>query len=249
MATTITIDRRFRGPPKSGNGGYVCGAVARHIGDSAEVTLRKPPPLDRPLALIRDGDGVALRDGDDVVATGRPIAVDLDDVRGASLEAARDAAARTPVTPENHPLPSCFVCGSGRAPGDGLRIFAGPLVEDRAEPTFAAPWSPGEDLADADGLVAGEFVWSALDCPTGYACVPMREAAGAGGLHVLGRMAARIDARPRPGEACVITAWSERIEGRKMFAAGALFGETGALLAVARATWFIVDPAAYVGEE
>jgi hypothetical protein len=54
---TITIARRFRGPPNSGNGGYVCGMLARYITGAAEVTLRAPPPLettdDRTLMLTR----------------------------------------------------------------------------------------------------------------------------------------------------------------------------------------------------
>ena len=40
----IVIDRRFRGPAESGNGGYACGVFAR--GEEAEVTLRLPPPLE-----------------------------------------------------------------------------------------------------------------------------------------------------------------------------------------------------------
>ena len=31
--TSIIIDKRYCGPPNSGNGGYVCGRLARHIGD------------------------------------------------------------------------------------------------------------------------------------------------------------------------------------------------------------------------
>ena len=42
---TLTIPRRFRGPPNSGNGGYVCGMLVRQIAGAAEVTLRAPPPL------------------------------------------------------------------------------------------------------------------------------------------------------------------------------------------------------------
>ena len=51
----ITIDRRYRGPPTSANGGYVCGLVANAIGGSGEVTLRAPPPLDQPLEDLRAG--------------------------------------------------------------------------------------------------------------------------------------------------------------------------------------------------
>ena len=45
--TSIIINRRYCGPPNSGNGGYVCGRLARHISGGAEITLRSPPPLDK----------------------------------------------------------------------------------------------------------------------------------------------------------------------------------------------------------
>lgn len=35
---SITIDKRFRGPPHSANGGYVCGLLSSAMGGSAEVT-------------------------------------------------------------------------------------------------------------------------------------------------------------------------------------------------------------------
>ena len=73
--TEIIIDKRFCGPPNSGNGGYVCGRLAQHIPGGAEVTLRAPPPLDTPLDAIATGDGTwELRDGAKVVATGRAVA-------------------------------------------------------------------------------------------------------------------------------------------------------------------------------
>jgi len=55
MTERVTIDRRFRGPSDSGNGGYVCGVVAALVGGPAEVTLRSPPPLDRPSARAAFG--------------------------------------------------------------------------------------------------------------------------------------------------------------------------------------------------
>jgi hypothetical protein len=55
--TQIIIDKRFCGPPNSGNGGYVCGRLARHIPGAAEVTLRAPPPLDTPLDAVATNDG------------------------------------------------------------------------------------------------------------------------------------------------------------------------------------------------
>jgi hypothetical protein len=47
--TAITVPHRFRGPSDSGNGGYSCGVIAAHAGNPAEVTLRRPPPLDTPM--------------------------------------------------------------------------------------------------------------------------------------------------------------------------------------------------------
>ena len=76
---TITIGRRFCGPPNSGNGGYVCGMLARHIAGPAEVALRAPTPLDRPLDAVSKDDGVwQLRDGETVIATGRPASIELE---------------------------------------------------------------------------------------------------------------------------------------------------------------------------
>src|SRR5215218_4317713 len=52
--TEIVIDRRFRGPDQSGNGGYTCGLVAGAMDGPAAVTLRLPPPLEVPLR-VEDG--------------------------------------------------------------------------------------------------------------------------------------------------------------------------------------------------
>src|SRR5439155_15178742 len=67
----IVIDRRFCGPPDSGNGGYTCGLVAARVDGPAEVTLRLPPPLETPLTVAPgDGGSVRVLDGDALVAEG-----------------------------------------------------------------------------------------------------------------------------------------------------------------------------------
>src|SRR4051812_50117093 len=84
--TSIIIDKRYCGPPNSGNGGYVCGRLARHIPGGAEVTLRAPPPLDKRLDVVAtDDDGIwDLRDGATVVASARPASVELTQIGRAS---------------------------------------------------------------------------------------------------------------------------------------------------------------------
>ena len=250
---SITIDKRFRGPPNSGNGGYVCGLLANHIGASAEITLRAPPPLEQRLDIVeRDGGALELRGGETILATGRAARIEVSELPAASYSEAEDAVRRTPFDENSHTFPTCFVCGPARAPGDGLRIFAGPLSTrpDQKIRAFAATWVPEAKLASDDGRVAAEFVWAALDCPTGFASL--------GALHLepnrdqtilLGRMSARIDARPKPNDPCVVVAWPTGREGRKLFASSALLQTDGEVLAVAQATWLLIDRHVQTGQK
>lgn len=242
--TTIVIESRFRGPPTSGNGGYVAGVVARHLGDSAEVTLRRRIPLDAPLELKATDGGVELRQGDALIAEGRRAEVTIGEPPRVAYAAAEAAAAQPLSDPLRHPFAQCFVCGCGRPHGDGLRLFPGPL--DRSRPrgtwTFATPWVPAANLAAPDGRVDAVFIWAALDCPAGMALAPMQgvppETAP---VYLLGRQATRIRERPRPGERCIVVTWPAGQEGRKQFAEGALLGEDGRALALSRSTWLEVD--------
>ena len=245
MIEPIAIDPRFNGPPDSGNGGYTCGCVARALGGGpAQVSLRMPPPLGRPLAVEVDDEGARLLDGEAVVAEGSrvgpgpagevPAAVSLDEARTATERSFFRAI-------DTHPFPTCFVCGPERAAGDGLRIFAG-WVEERK--LFAADWSPPESLAREDGTVPDEIVWAALDCPTS---APGMNAPGPDGTVlpiVLARLAVEVSAPVAAGADHVLTSWEIGRDGRKREAGSALFDAGGTLLASARALWIELRPAA-----
>lgn len=58
--SAVTIARQFRGPPQSGNGGYVCGILDREIEGPSTVALRAIIPLDTPLALERLDERIVL---------------------------------------------------------------------------------------------------------------------------------------------------------------------------------------------
>ena len=229
MDHQMIIARRFCGPSDSGNGGYVCGMVDGLLSGETEVTLRRPPPLETPLGVeIIDSQRIRLVDGSGVVAEGRCDNVEFTVPFRPSLEQARLAAERYAGF-KQHDYPNCFVCGPARTPGDGLRIFAGPLPEGEG---VAAPWVPDPSLADTDGRVRSEFVWAALDCP-GYFAVD----ANCRRHMLLGRMAASVERRPRAAEQCVVAAWRVGSEGRKHFASSVLLSESGHVMARARATW------------
>jgi hypothetical protein len=216
----LVIDRKFRGPTTSANGGYTCGLLASLLHGPVEVTLRLPPPLERPLEVVTD-DQVELRDGEALVAQAAPAQLELDVPDPISFDEA--AAAALPEGDRDSVFPECFVCGWAR--DDGLRIYAGP-VEGRD--LVAATWVPSDDV------IASEFVWAALDCPGAYAVQ-----FGERGNPVLGRLAARVEHLPHPGERCVVMAWPLGEEGRKLYAGTALFGEDGRTLGTARATWIL----------
>jgi hypothetical protein len=105
---------------------------------------------------------------------------------------------------------------------------------------MAAPWIPGQTLADDEGLVRPEFVWAALDCPTGWAATLMPPIQK---VVVLGTLAVDVYNRPQVGRRHILVSWPMASERRKFCAAAALWSEDRCLLAVARATWIQVSHA------
>ncbi|MEX2496772.1 MAG: hypothetical protein WD448_11825 [Woeseia sp.] len=244
---TINISRRFRGPPNSANGGYACGRLAAFIQGPAEVTLRSPPPLERELSVVRDdGEGVALCDGDLVIATARPQATPVEDAQAPSFEEAVAASGRS-FEPSHHKLPMCYVCGPDREPGDGLRLFCGPLEAEDLDwnGTVAAPFVPEPYMAGSDGDVSPEFVWAALDCPTAYAA---GSPAGFPTI-LLGRQAVTILRRPKIAEKCIVTARQTAKDGRKYHSQAALFGADGRPIAQCKTTWIEVHRTVQLGKQ
>lgn len=229
MTTHVTIASRFCGPPRSGNGGYCAGLVAGGMKGAVEVTLRRPLPIDRTLRL-ECGDGVVLRDGDDVLLEARPSRLALDVPPAPSFEVATSMSRRFTAL-ASHPFPACFVCGPARVPGDGLRIFAGGAPDGEL---VGAPWVPDHSLAGGGDRVRPEFLWAALDCP-GYFAV-----ARAGETAVLGRMIAEVDRSVAPGDRCVVVAWPIARSGRKLQAGTALYDGSGALRGRSLQTWITI---------
>ena len=234
MTETIVIEPRFCGPERSGNGGYVSGLMAAFIEGPARVSLRSPPPLATPIRVEAESEGIVAYHGDTMVgmAEKATVAAQLPAVPSvAAIEAAR---ARYEAECDSHPLPHCFVCGPRRSPGDGLRLFTGPVDDSPVNADF---WTPHESLGDEQGLVRPEFLWAALDCPGAFS-LRMSDR-----LCLLGALAADVRRRPKVGERLVVMGWPTGSQGRKHGADSAVIDADGAPIAIAHALWIeIRDP-------
>lgn len=219
----MRLPARHSGPPRSANGGVTAGRLAGYLAAPvAEVTLRRPPPLDTDLRVDVTPDGVRLLDGDLLIAEAVAGTVDVQPIPAIDVEtAAKAAQAYAGLTA--HPFPGCFVCGTDREPPDGLGLRPGPVGKD----AVAAVWTP----VDRDPAM----VWAALDCPGGWA----EDLTGR--PMVLGRMALRLDAEPEPGVPHVVQGWVVGREGRKVRTGSSLRDPDGRLLALAQSTWLVVD--------
>jgi hypothetical protein len=231
VGSELTIPARFNGPPTSANGGYTCGRVAELLGgEVAEVSLRSPPPLETPLRVLTEGDRVELRHGEKLVAEGAPSELLLDvpdavpaDEVAAAVEAGRERWAT------GHPFPTCVVCGPER--DDGLDIF--PAALPGRDGLFCASWTPDTSAGDDDGWVLPELVWGALDCPTSAPVANFDQ----GPPMVLASLTARIGCPVRAGEPHTILSWALDEDGRKHWAAAALYDADGVLTCASRALW------------
>jgi hypothetical protein len=239
MRESVVIERRFRGPPDSGQGGYSCGLVAEQIdGDCATVTLRKPPPLERQLAIERADDGaVELLDGDALIAEGTADNLELDVPDPVPLDAARRASEHPFWGEHIHPFPGCFGCGFERNQEEAVAIWMG---ADADSELMAGVWTPSGDFAGADGAVSKLFAWAALDCPTATgANLPLD------GVSVLGRLSCRLVAPIEPGVTHTVVAWPISDDGRKHLGGSAIHAPDGRLCAYSAGLWIeLRDPAA-----
>jgi hypothetical protein len=242
--TELVVAGRYRGPARSGNGGYTSGALAALAPaewPAVTVRLSQPPPLDVAMTVSRD-DGllVASYDGREVAralpADHEPVPVDPVDP-----DTARTAEAASPGL-VSHPFPTCFSCGTDREPGDGLRIFPGPTGDGRV----AATWTPNPSVAgdwheytDATREVGHAVTWAALDCAGGWAADIGER------LMVLGTMTARLLALPAVGVEHVVVGEPRGEAGRKRTSAASLYDADGRLVGTAEHVWIAVDPAAF----
>lgn len=192
------------------------------------VRLKAPPPLETELAVVELQDGrIEVRHGDTVIGEGSPSALDLQPPLSPGYAEAV-AASRNYAGFVDHRFPTCFVCGTNRREGDGLRIYAGAVP---GKPIVAAPWTPDASLDSGDGTIRPEFLSAALDCPGYFAVTPDRR------MMLLAQFTAQWDHPVRVGEKCTVIGWSLSSNGRKHEAGTALYNSDGRLCGRAKALW------------
>ena len=242
----LVVPTRFRGPTSSGNGGWSAGALAHALdtthGSAVTVTLRQPPPLETPMHVAAAGVGlVATHDGATVLEA-QPAATEPERVTPVDAAEARAAESAYPGL-DGHPFPECFACGTGREPGDGLRIFPGRVSDQGDLVRAAATWTPDDSLHEDWHEYAGSerraslpVTWAALDCVGAWAA-DMEER-----MMVLGRMTARVGALPVIGEEHVVVGLARGDDGRKRHTSSSIYDRHGELVGVAEHVWITVDP-------
>jgi hypothetical protein len=261
--TDLIIPARFRGPPSSGNGGYSAGAISAYAGDecpddharpwpTVAVSLLAPPPLESLMSVAPNDEGgvVATYDGTPILSA-RCTHDGVTDVEPVTPEEAR-AAMASYAGLTSHPFPTCFSCGTGREPGDGLRIFPGRVTDapagDGGEPRarVAATWTPDAGVAEDYHAYVDELpraslpvTWAALDCVGGWAG-DLEER-----LMVLARMTARIDSLPVIGEEHVLVGMAGAREGRKTRTSSTMYDADARVVGTAEHLWIAVDPATF----
>lgn len=231
----LVVAHQFRGPPWSGNGGYLYGLLAKQVGGPATGVLRAPIPLDAPMTVVEAEDGFSLKaaDGTLIAQAGGPKA-QLPEVPPPPTLAQAEAAGEASPFRDKIVHPVCFTCSSDREEGDGLRVMVGQL--EGFEPGHvAAAWTPHQNFADEEGLAPLEVIWAAIDCPGSKAWI-IKADAGAG---LLGTMTGEVLRRPKVGEPHIVYAWPISQEGRKHTSGVALFDAGGELLARGLQLWIV----------
>lgn len=232
----FVVERRFEGPPGSGQGGWSSALFAERLPYPATISLRAPIPFDRPLRIEATGDGHRLVDdaqqatGDEptVIMAARRWTPDVPDTAAVSIESARSArdAFATFVVP--HPVPDCFSCGTRH---DTMGVHACPLDDGRLATDWTVPaWADDESSTTA-------ALWAALDCTAAFYVGFVPEIRRV----VTVQYAVEVVRPVTAGETLALVAWPGDHEpawdGRKRGACSVAFDESGAVRARARSFW------------
>jgi hypothetical protein len=232
---TLTVPEHIWGFPGVAHGGYVAGRLAEQAGTAClRLDLRRPIPVGRRLSIeSTEPKSWTLTGEQGTLAAARVAAPEIKVpfrpswADGMACVEQRQAAERAGNT-----FPDCWVCGSGRPAGEGLRVMLG-LMTDR--PMVAAAWTPGPEAGAPGEELSTASVFAVLDCPGGWAC---RAFAGAPIAETVTAYQTSRQLRPvLAGQPYLVSGWSIGAEGRKYRTGSAITTPDGEVCALAVSLW------------
>ncbi|MEC3918529.1 PaaI family thioesterase [Nocardia sp. CDC160] len=233
QAEALTIPEHIHGYPDVAFGGYVAGLLAPHAGaDTVRIDFRRAVGVGTPILLSRPEPGRATftATDDTVLVEATAATLRIDPVPAPSWSDATRSV-ETALSSPDRLVTDCFGCGVACAPGRGLRLFPWRVA---GQELMAAAWTPDPGLADENGELPPEIVWSALDCPGGIAAwVFSRMGRGA----FTAALTATRFAPVLAGADYISHAWVLHRDGRKHTVGVALSTREGELCALAEALW------------
>ncbi|MFF0499705.1 hypothetical protein ACFYU5_25125 [Nocardia aobensis] len=230
VGTAITIPTHIHGYPDLAFGGYVAGLLADRVGGEVRVDFRRGVPVRTPVQITDIESGSVLTDSDGtVLAEASPGSVELAVTPPPTWEdavvASRDSFAA------GRAIPDCYGCGTTNTPGRGLRLYPWRL---RDQDLVAAAWIPDAELAGPGGHLTTENIWSAVDCPGGWAAIEL-SGMSPGGLTAA--LTTRRIGPVRAGEKYLVWSWPIATSGRKHTVGVAISTPKGDLRVLAEALW------------
>ncbi|GHE13788.1 hotdog fold domain-containing protein [Streptomyces alanosinicus] len=219
MTSPDTIPSHITGYPNVAFGGYVAGLVAsRSDAETVRVDFQAAVPV-----------GVPVRLEEKVTVTPGRLRHEAPEMP--TWNQAQAATEAYLAQLRVHPQPfDCYGCAP-MAVGKGIRLFPGPVP---GRNLVAAAWVPDVELAGKTGTLPPEIVWSALDCPGGWAGVRL---ADTGPGLVTAALTAKLLHEVRAGERHISWAWVLDKHDRKVSVGVALATAEGKICARAEAVW------------
>ncbi|MFX0577458.1 PaaI family thioesterase [Nocardia nepalensis] len=233
---TVTVPEHVHGYPDVAFGGYVAGLLAGRCDDATvRVDFRAKVPLETQMSLHPTRSGGHALTGTDgaLLAESTPAVLSADPPPAPTWA---EAEAVTEAAMVSRRVTDCYGCGAACAPGRGLRLLTWDTPD---HDLIIAAWIPDPGLADESGCLPPEVVWSALDCPGGWAAMRKQ------GMPTGGVTAALTATQLRPVHAdspYISYAWPITHQGRKHTVGIALATPSGDLCAVAEALWIGPKP-------
>jgi hypothetical protein len=235
----VRVSDTYEGIGGIAHGGYLAGLLADHMEGPARVVLRRPPLLDQTLIIddgaSENGDGtLRLRDAEGAVIMEAAPAEALRSTTLPTITLDEARARPDALATYEHPYPNCFVCGTARPDGLGVRCSS----PDGAH-VVAGVWMPSGPLLSGHDTVPRPLLWAVADCLTAWTFAD-RWADPLWWPAVTGQIAMSVTHDVPVGDPSVLVARLTGREGRRIILDAGIASTNGTVFAHGEAIWVSV---------